>query len=160
MYIHHMERQAGSTEGGNTLHPQAIAEVCLCQNVRRAARAISRMFDEALAPIGIKSSQFNILIAIAARESSSAAEISSLLAMDRTTLSRNLKPLRTAGYLTCAGGAGRRADSVTLTATGENLLARAAPLWRTAQSGLTQRLGSSIASQLLAGLDAATQASK
>ncbi len=140
------------------LQAQAIVEVCLCHHVRRTARAVTRLFDEALQPTGVKAAQFNILAAIAARDVTSAAEISKLLAMDRTTLSRNLKPLREAGYITTEGGAGRRPDVLSLTATGRVIFSRAADLWRQAQGQLTGRLGPGQAGLLLQTLDAATLA--
>jgi DNA-binding MarR family transcriptional regulator len=138
--------------------PQAIVEVCLCHHVRRTARAITRIFDDALKPLGIQASQFNILAAIAARESGSATEISRLLAMDRTTLRRNLKPLRDAGYVLVTGGAGRRPSTLILTRTGEDLFGQAVGLWQTAQSGVTQRLGAGQTGLLLQSLEGAARA--
>ena len=140
------------------LQAQAIVEVCLCHHVRRTARAVTRLFDEILQPTGLKAGQFNILAAVAARDLTSAGEISKLLAMDRTTLSRNLKPLRQAGYVTTEGGAGRRPDVLALTSAGRVVFSKAAVLWRQAQSQLTERLGSGQAGVLLQTLDAATKA--
>lgn len=138
--------------------PEAIVEVCFCHHARRAARAISRVFDEALLPSGLKASQFNILAAVAARQSTSAAEISGLLAMDRTTLSRNLKPLRRAGYLATSGGAGRRPDALALTLSGRAALDRASAHWRLAQGQISERLGAGQAGLLLQALEAAAKA--
>lgn len=133
--------------------PQAVLEVCFCHHVRRTARAVTRIFDEALQPTGLKAGQFNILAAISARESSSVGELVGLLAMDRTTLSRNLKPLREAGYLNAQGGAGRRPDALTLTTAGHALLSQAMIHWQEAQGGLSQRLGANQASMLLQTLE-------
>ena len=155
MYMHHM-KPSNPIEA--TLSPQAIIEVCLCHHARRTARAISRVFDEALAPSGIKSNQFNILIAIAARDVTSAGVVAKLLAMDRTTLSRNLKPLRAAGYISSEGGAGRRPDALVLTEAGQAALNMATSLWRRAQTALTQRLGASQSSVLLQALEVGTKA--
>ena len=158
MYMHHMKPPTGLTaESAPPLDPEALVQVCLCHHVRRAARAISRVFDEALAPTGLRASQFNILAVIGARDSRTAAEAALLLAMDRTTLSRNLKPLREAGYITAEGGAGRRPDALVLTITGQAVFARAALLWRQAQSGLTQGLGAGQAGTLLQALEAAAR---
>jgi len=148
MYMHHMS---------TTIRPQAIIEVCLCHHARRAARAITRGFDEALQPLGLKANQFNILAAIGAGETASATEVATVLAMDRTTLSRNLKPLRQAGYLASYGGAGRRPDTLALTTKGKTLLSEATSLWQQAQSQLTHRLGTAQAGQLLQSLEAATR---
>ena len=158
MYMHHMKpRYAPDTDSAAVLTAEAITQVCLCHHVRRTARAITRLFDEALGPVGVKASQFNILAVIGARESCTASEACRALAMDRTTLSRNLKPLREAGYITAEGGAGRRPDALALTVTGQDLLTRAAPLWRAAQTGLSQRLGTGQTGALLQGLEAATR---
>ncbi|MBY0508635.1 MAG: MarR family winged helix-turn-helix transcriptional regulator [Rhodospirillaceae bacterium] len=133
--------------------PQALVEVCFCHHARRTARAITRIFDEALQPVGLKASQFNILAMIAAHNGASTAEISRLLSLDRTTLSRNLKPLQSAGYLTAQGGAGRRPDALALTAAGRSMFDQAAVRWQTAQSGLTERLGAGQAGVLLQTLE-------
>ena len=146
MYMHHMTLPVPSEA---PLPPQAIIEVCFCHHARRTARAISRVFDEALAPAGIKSNQFNILVAIAAGDVTSVGTVAKMLAMDRTTLSRNLKPLREAGYISSEGGAGRRPDALTLTETGQAVLNRAVSYWRGAQRVLTERLGASQSSLLL-----------
>jgi DNA-binding MarR family transcriptional regulator len=142
------------------LQAQAIVEVCLCHHVRRTARAVTRLFDEALQPTGLKAGQFNILAAVAARDLTSAGEISQILAMDRTTLSRNLKPLREAGYVTTEGGAGRRPDVLSLTPSGQVIFSKAAALWRQAQGGLTERLGPGQAGVLLQTLGATVKAAE
>jgi len=151
MYMHHMKAIYAPDEPALTsaMQAQAMVEVCLCHHVRRSARAITRLFDEALKPAGLKASQFNILAAVAAREVTSAAEISKILLVDRTTLSRNLKPLRDAGYITTEGGAGRRPDVLSLTSSGRVIFSKAAALWRQAQGDLTERLGPGQAGLLL-----------
>lgn len=158
MYMHHMSQRPLIASDPEPLQPGALIEVCLCHHSRRAARAITRIFDEALLPAGLKASQFNILAVIGARDPTSAGAVARLLAMDRTTLSRNLKPLKKQGYITADGGAGRRPDTLGLTSTGSAALGRASVLWREAQSSLTQRLGSNQASVLLQALEAATGA--
>jgi DNA-binding MarR family transcriptional regulator len=152
MYIHHMIHKPSAESA--QISVQAILEVCLCHHARRTARAITRIFDEALAPTGLKANQFTMLAAIGAGDGGSTAAIARLLALDRTTLSRNLKPLRQLGYLTSGGGAGRRPDTVDLTPTGRQLLNEATPLWQQAQGALTQRLGTGHSGALLQNLEA------
>jgi DNA-binding MarR family transcriptional regulator len=123
----------------------AITEVCLCHHLRRTARAVSRAYDRAFQPFGIKASQFNVLAAIAAVETATPAGLASMLAMERTTLLRNLGPLRAAGYLEGNG-------SLRLTDAGRELLAAATAAWRQAQQAVTQRLGASRAGILLQAL--------
>jgi DNA-binding MarR family transcriptional regulator len=118
---------------------------------------VTRIFDAALQPVGLKASQFNILAMVAAHDGASTAEISRLLALDRTTLSRNLKPLQSAGYLTAQGGAGRRPDTLALTVAGRAMFDQAAVHWQTAQSSITQRLGAGQAGLLLQTLESALQ---
>ena len=155
MYMHHMEP---TSHVKAAVPAQAIIEVCLCHHARRTARAVSRLFDEALAPTGLKSGQFNILCAVAARDVTTAGEVATLLAMDRTTLSRNLKPLRAAGYVNREGGAGRRPDALALTHAGRVVLDQGVILWRAAQSCLTVRLGAGQSSLLLHSLETAAKA--
>jgi DNA-binding MarR family transcriptional regulator len=125
----------------------AITEVCLCHHLRRSARAVSRAYDRALQPLGIKASQFNVLAAIAACETATMARLTDMLAMERTTLLRNIQPLRSEGYV-AARGRGAKAE-LTLTMAGRELLAEASHAWRAAQQVLTQRIGASKAGALL-----------
>lgn len=151
MYMHHMSFKTLPEPA--IVPAQAILEVCLCHHARRTARAITRIFDDALASTGLKANQFNMMVAIGARDGASTAEIGRLLALDRTTLSRNLKPLREQGYLTSGGGGGRRPDVVELTPAGRRQLREATPLWQQAQSVLTQRLGTGHSALLLQSLE-------
>ncbi len=109
----------------------------------------SRLFDDALASSGINANQFNILVAISSLREASAARIADKLGMDRTTLSRNLKPLRRAGLIDTGGGAGRRPDAVVLMEPGRRTLEDATSYWQQAQSRLSKHLGSAGSGQLL-----------
>jgi DNA-binding MarR family transcriptional regulator len=155
MYIHHMKQPSVATP---FIPPQSIVEVCLCHHTRRTARGVTRWFDQALQPIGLKANQFNILTVIAAHDGASTAEISRTLAMDPTTMSRNLKPLHASGYVIVERGAGRRPGAVMLSAAGRAVFTEAATLWRGAQSELTARLGTGQAGQLLQALEATARA--
>jgi len=160
MYIHHMNTNAPipAAETSRALSMQAVVEVCFCHHVRRSARAITRVFDDAFRPISLKASQFNILAAVGAKERVTATAIASILVMDRTTLSRNLRPLRDAGYLAVDEGAGRRAAHLALTPRGQTVLSQAMLLWRGAQSELTRHLGAGQAGALIQALEAAARA--
>ncbi len=129
--------------------PAGIIEVCLCHHIRRTARAITRRFDAAFLPLGIKSSQYNILVAIGALAPAVASEVAEALAMDRTTLSRNLGPLRRAGYLDVTLGSGRRPETLALSAAGQVLVRDASALWQQTQRDLTQKVGAAQAGSLL-----------
>ena len=132
-----------------TLQPQGIIEVCLCHHLRRAARVATRLFDEALAPSGINASQFNLLIAISSLPEASTGRVATKLGMDRTTLSRNLKPLRRADLIETVGGAGRKPDAIRLTVHGQRTLENAMVHWQQAQMRLSKQLGSAGSGQLL-----------
>lgn len=120
-----------------------VARACACFQVRKAARAVSQLYDAALAPIGIKVTQFTLLIAIESLgDQASLTRMARELVMDRTTLTRNLAPLRRAGLVQVAmDRRDRRARCVALEERGRELLRRALPLWQAVQADLIARLG-------------------
>src|SRR5712671_1902862 len=107
-----------------------IRDHCLCLHVQRAARALARRFDEALRPLGLTQGQFSLLTSLNRPEPPSIGSVSTLLAMDRTTLTANLKPLERRGLVKVAvDKEDRRGRRLSLTAKGKSLLAAAAPIW-------------------------------
>lgn len=137
-----------------SLDPKAVIEVCLCHHIRRGARVLTRHYDAALAPSGLTAGQFIILNAIAASQPMAAPVLRKLLAMDRTSLSRTLIPLRAAGFIKVSPGSGRRAGRLSLTAEGATVLHEAGGLWRGAQASASARLGGARTGQLLSILAA------
>jgi DNA-binding MarR family transcriptional regulator len=108
-----------------------IRDCCLCLHVQRAARALARRFDEALRPIGLTNGQFSLMVSLNRPEPPGMKAVASLLAMDRTTLTAALKPLRRRGLVrVMADPADRRGRLMMLTAKGRKALARAVPIWR------------------------------
>ncbi len=108
-----------------------VRDTCLCLHLQRAARAIARRFDMALRPHGITSGQFSLLMSLNRPSPARIGDIAALLAMDRTTLTANLKPLERKGLLAVsADPKDRRSRRVTLTPEGRNVLAAALPAWR------------------------------
>src|SRR5688500_12994862 len=79
-----------------TLH---VRDHCLCLATQRAARALARRFDEALRPVGLTSGQFSLLMSLNRPKPPSIGSVAALLAMDRTTLTANLKPLERRGVV-------------------------------------------------------------
>ena len=134
------------------ISPAAVAEVCFCHNLRRTTRAVSRIYDKAIQPVGLKASQFNVLTVVASLAPATVPAVARALAMDRTTLLRNLGPLKTSGLLAVTHGRGRQPDEITLTVAGENTLTAAIRAWQGAQRQVAQQLGGSHAAQLLQGL--------
>lgn len=125
---------------------------CACFNVRKAARVITQNFDEVMQPSGVRATQFSILVMIASSDAATMSELADKLVMDRTTLTRNLKPLREQGLVKDIAGVDRRTRSISLTTKGHMLLLRALPLWRQAQARMTQYLGNERFADLLTEL--------
>lgn len=107
-----------------------VRDSCLCLHTQRAARAVARRFDEALRPVALRSGQFSLLISLNRPEPPTVGSVADLLAMDRTTLTANLKPLERRGLLKVTPDAqDRRARRLTLTRDGLALLEQAIPIW-------------------------------
>ncbi len=133
-----------------TLH---VKDSCLCLHAQRAARALARRFDEALRPVGITSGQFSLLMSLNRPEPPTIGSVAGLLAMDRTTLTANLKPLERRGLLTVTVDPGdRRSRRLELTPTGMALLARALPVWTETHAAIEADLPDSDPDALRAGL--------
>lgn len=114
---------------------------CACLNLRMAARAVTQMYDEALRPAGLKATQFSVLAAVAAHGPAPMTRIADALVMDRTTLTRNLKPLAKKGLVKTGRARDARQRTIAVTARGREALARALPLWRGAQDRIVGGLG-------------------
>ncbi|MDB5554521.1 MAG: transcriptional regulator, MarR family [Rhizobium sp.] len=135
-----------------TLH---VRDHCLCLAAQRAARSLARRFDEALKPVGITSGQFSLLMSLNRPEPPTIGAVASLLAMDRTTLTANLKPLERRGLLEIvADEKDRRSRRIRLTDTGMAALNTALPIWVGTHAAIDERLGDAEASVLRTGLRA------
>ncbi|MEZ5829855.1 MAG: MarR family transcriptional regulator [Dongiaceae bacterium] len=106
-----------------------------------AARAITRAYDDALRSTGLRATQVAVLAAVGARGAMSIKSLADSLEMDRTTLSRNLRPLEEHGYVRLAPEARHRSRVLTLTSSGAEALQEALPLWEEAQRRVKRRLG-------------------
>jgi DNA-binding MarR family transcriptional regulator len=102
---------------------------------------MTRSYDEALQPSGLSAAQLAILAAVDVDEATSIAELSKRLAMDRTTLSRNLKPLENARWIRLGAEGWKRSKTVHVTSEGRQRLAHATALWETAQASFLRRFG-------------------
>ena len=112
-----------------------VRDHCLCLAAQRVARTLARRFDEALRPVGLTSGQFSLLMSLNQPVPPSIGSIASLLAMDRTTLTANLKPLERRGLVeTKVDPADRRGRLLVLTASGRDLLQSALPIWQHTQN--------------------------
>ena len=126
-----------------------VGITCFNFNLRKASRMITRHYDDALEEAGLRSTQFSILAAIARHDSVSLSHLADLLVMDRTTLSRNLKPLEKMKWIQYARNADRRKRVLELTPEGWEILGAAFPLWEKAQDALLKRLGEENSRELL-----------
>lgn len=107
-----------------------VRDRCLCLAAQRAARALARRFDDALRPIGLTSGQFSLLMSLNRPTPPTLSSVATLLAMDRTTLTANLKPLERRGLLIVFQSAkDRRSRLLGLTDAGCSLLKDALPVW-------------------------------
>ena len=145
---------------------RTIADQCLCFRARRTARLITRMYDEALRPLGLQPTQLTLLSAITLLTRRDGRPVplgvvADTLALDVTTLSRNVRALEKAGHVRLATDAvDRRVRLTSLTPTGERMLARAVPRWAEAHARIVAALGSEQAAGLQLALDAAAQAAQ
>lgn len=114
-----------------------VRDRCLCLSLQRAARAIARRFDDALRPVGLSNGQYSLLIALNRPEPPSIKDLAPFLAMDRTTLTANLKPLERRGLVKVVPDAkDRRSRRLELTEAGRDLLVQALPIWRATHDAL------------------------
>lgn len=112
---------------------------CTCFLLRRAARRTSQVYDRALAPLGLSLNEYSILRR--AREPAALGELAERVGMDRSTLSRNLRPMLAAGWIEQRRGEDARQRLVAASVAGRQLLRRAEPLWRRAQTQLEDWAG-------------------
>ena len=126
---------------------------CTCARLRKLTRAMSRLYDQHMAVVGLKITQYSVL-ATAASKALPVAELADRLGMERTTLTRNLKPLTDAGWIVLLPGEDSRQRIVTMTDAGKQKLAEAIPVWRAAQDAFEQLQGSDAVRSLHAQLDA------
>jgi DNA-binding MarR family transcriptional regulator len=114
---------------------------CACSRLRRASRSITGAYDQALAPAGIRVTQFSVLRTIARIGTVSISVLADEMALDRSTLGRNLGPLQREGLVTLSEGDDLRERSVALTAKARRLLDKALPRWEQAQRRIEALLG-------------------
>jgi len=115
---------------------------CMCASIRRASRAITQRYDEALRPLGLTITQFTILQALSLAGDVTQGRLGEILAMDSTTLTRTLGVMNRQGWLSKVYGADRRERQLRLTRAGKSELNRIFPYWQRSQEGLRKQLGS------------------
>jgi len=118
-----------------------IGRTCACFKVRKAARAVTKLYEEVLRPIGLRATQFSLLMAARVIGPVTVVKLAQITVMDRTTLTRNLQILEKRRLIEIKPGEDRREREVTLTTSGMEVLAKAVPLWEQAQDRVRQGLG-------------------
>ncbi|MBZ5571122.1 MAG: MarR family winged helix-turn-helix transcriptional regulator [Acidobacteriia bacterium] len=121
----------------------------MCASFRRASRALTQVYDDALRPLGLRVTQFTILQALALTSEISQGELGHLLVMDSTTLTRTLRLMRARGWIEERPGKDRRERWLRLSAAGQKQLQRATVPWESLQDRLRSRFGAARWNRLL-----------
>jgi len=126
---------------------------CTCFRLRRTSRRMTQIYDAHLAAVGLTLTQYSLLAHLVRIEPPSIHGLADIMGMDRTTLSRNLKPLLARELVVQKTCSDRRSRRIALSEAGEALWAQAKPLWRAAQNEIQQRLGEQDTAELHRLLD-------
>ncbi len=131
--------------------PEKNPAGCNCLALRQAARHVTQIYDQFLAPSGMRATQYSILARLSRRGSMTINALASELVMDRTTLGRNILPLRRDGLIAVArGGVDRRSKELRLTRSGEARVRAAFECWQQAQAQFESSFGAGRAKALRA----------
>ncbi len=150
----------GSNDGAEQLAGVVAARACVCFNFRKAARAVTQLYDAALEPSGLRATQFSLLAALHLAGAATISRLARGMVMDRTTLTRNLKPLEKQGFIEIVEGEDRRTRTVRLTPLGRDALARALPQWQRVQAHVTGAMGEGRWQRLMFDLSTAAAAAR
>lgn len=130
-----------------------LTSECICTHLRRAARGVSRHYDEALEGVGINVAQYSLLRSVRRLDSPSISTLAEAMGLDRSTLGRNVKVLEAEGLVTLAEGSDLRNRLVVLTEQGKACILAAEPAWQAAQESLVAKLGEAQRDQLVSLLE-------
>jgi DNA-binding MarR family transcriptional regulator len=119
----------------------AVVSDCACEGLRRAARAVSKIYAGAFAGLGLTATQLAILVATRLHGPVPLSRLAEGLGLDRTSLYRAVRPLERKGYLQTLAGRTERERIATVTAKGERLLQEALPIWESTQRRFVDALG-------------------
>ncbi len=122
-------------------HATTNVAACTCANLRKAARVVTQRYEAALQPTGLKATQFTVLATLTKRGDLPLTQLADALVLDRTTLTRNLKPLAGQGLITIENERDQRVRRIKLTAKGSKAFKAALPHWEKVQSKIVAGLG-------------------
>ncbi|MBO9193447.1 MarR family transcriptional regulator [Rhizobium sp. 16-449-1b] len=132
-----------------------VRDTCLCLHAQRAARALARLFDDALRPAGLTNGQFSLMMSLNRPEPPPMGPVAKLLAMDQTTLTAALKPLQRRGWVEVfPNPRDKRGRLLRLTPEGMRVLTAALPIWESTHAALEQTLPEGNAERLRQDLQA------
>jgi DNA-binding MarR family transcriptional regulator len=123
---------------------------CVCAGIRRAARAVTQHYNKKMRGIGLRGPQFSVLVALARGGPMPVSRLAARLGLERTTLTRNLKPMAEKGWIAISDSEDRRVRTVAITAAGEAMARKALPAWREAQATVGPKLEELRLAELLA----------
>jgi len=129
------------TAPGEIAYTQAVSPACACGRLRRATRALTQLYDDAMAPAGLRVTQFSLLRTLARDGPLRISELAERLLLDRTALSRNLDPLVERGFVDIVRGDDARTREAAITKSGRAALRAATPYWERAQLDVAARIG-------------------
>lgn len=124
-----------------TEETRKIGRECIGFRVRMLNRMITAIYDDALSETGLKTSQFNLLVAVTNLEESRPADLAKILEMDESTVSRNVERMCAKGWLRLEPDNDRRSHLIKVTEKGLALIDRSYPAWQRAQEEVGRRLG-------------------
>jgi DNA-binding MarR family transcriptional regulator len=128
------------TKQQSILDPNEV-KTCACFNLRKASRAITQCYDEAFRSLGLKVTQVGLLNAVNRLGPVTVSSLAEIIVMDRTTLSRNIRPLEDQGFIHTEPGEDRRERVLSLTKKGKGLVEKAYPLWKDVQGRIAKQFG-------------------
>ena len=131
---------------------------CTCLKLRMASRALSQIYDEALRPVGIKTTQFSLLRMIQRLGPVTFQRLAEKMVLDQTTLPRSLRTLEKDGYIRIEAGEDRRERLASVTAKGAAIIEKALPRWRKAQELVREKFPGEHLDALMSELDRMRQA--
>ena len=114
---------------------------CVCGRLRRTSRALTRRYDEALAPVGLTVTQFSTMRTLSRLDRPSLTQLAEIAAHEKSALWRNIQPLVRAGWIVAETDPGERGQRLSVTVSGRARLDQAMPLWRAAQAKVSDTLG-------------------
>ena len=121
--------------------------------MRRATRAVTQLYDDALAPSGLRTTQFALLHTLARHETMTISALAAQMLLDRTALSRNLDPLAARDLVAITPGSDLRTRQLSLTSAGRRALQAAEPHWSNAQRDVSRRIGGKRLAELFSLLE-------